>query len=209
MKENSLISRIPLWGKVAPLIAAMAALAMITTGAGITGDNPVIVQEPVQFGDNSQLLTQDLAVSGDEIFPGDGIKVVRYEDNTRFSATARTYPGDAYTIYLSLDNKSNARVIQRITIDAPDGFRFSGDICGEDTTPAADFATSSEPFEAFLCSGGSSAIELSQETANTFVAGIGAAANASDNNDVIRLNVEILNSVAPGFYTVEILLEQF
>ena len=53
MTMNTL-TRAPVWAKFLSAIVVMAAVAGIPVfGAGITGDNPVKVQEPLTFADTS------------------------------------------------------------------------------------------------------------------------------------------------------------
>ena len=112
MKTQSMLKRIPLWGKVLPLIAVAAGVAVVATGAGITGDNPVKVGEPVTFVSTSTKVTG-------------GAEAVIYNDETSMIVSAETFPNDSYTLELALKNESGADQSQKIMIEAPEGFRFA------------------------------------------------------------------------------------
>ncbi len=103
--------RLPLWGKVVPIIALAAGIAAALVGSGIMGDNLVKVQDPI------------IVVS---VFANDA-EGVTYNDDLSFEATAETYPGEDYDLEIEVENLTDVDQTHRLTLVYPDGFRFSRD----------------------------------------------------------------------------------
>ena len=111
------VRRTQLWGLAVPLVMLASALGALATGSGIGGDNPAVVQE-------SLTLVSGAANAKLVLSSGDATELVVFNQDTSFAGAANTFPGDSYAIKLLLVNASNADVVQRMTIDAPDGFDF-------------------------------------------------------------------------------------
>ncbi len=90
------------------------ALAGIVLAAGIVGDNPVKVQDPVQIEEVGATSGGGTEASG-----------VIYNDKLSFNITSETYPAGSYEIRLRLNNRSEVEQVHRLTFDVPDGFRLS------------------------------------------------------------------------------------
>ena len=52
---------------------------------------------------------------------------INYNDNLSFIATGKVHPGEGFMIRTNLKNHSEVDQKFRITMDAPDGFRFRAD----------------------------------------------------------------------------------
>ena len=180
------LTRLPTWGPALPLVLGASALAALLSGSAVTGDNPAVVQEP---------LTISASTGGARLVLSDGTAtdLVIFNNDTSFAGAAETYPGDSYAIKLLLSNMSNADVIQRMTIDAPEGFTF--DIAGGE------------------------AISVSQEQATTFLIRVDTGTNAdgvltNDNSDQplgdeLRIKIGVGPQVLPGFYRIALDMAQF
>ncbi len=180
------VRRTQLWGLAVPLVMLASALGALATGSGIGGDNPAVVQEALTLV--SGAANAKLVLSS-----GDSTELVVFNQDTSFAGAANTYPGDGYAIKLLLVNASNADVVQRITIDAPDGFGFKVE--------------------------GGSRVSVSQETASTFLVRVSTDADGdgelsnvlsdSPETDELRINVRVGDQVVPGFYRIKVDLAQF
>ncbi len=106
-------TRIPLWGKIIPVMALGAGIVAAIAGSGIMGDNLVKVQEPISVAAVE-------ASSSAGTFTG-----VTYNDDLSFEVTAETYPGDNYDLNIGITNNTSVTQVHRITLDYADGFRFS------------------------------------------------------------------------------------
>ena len=174
MKTASVLKRFPVWWTITSVV--MVAAAMIVVGSGITGDVQVKVQEPVTFksGDGFTRAIQ----SG--IF--DETAVV-YNDNLSVTVTAFSYPGDLFSVELVLINNSDVDQSQLITIQAPDGFRFS-DVTGSGTLPSAV-----------------NILGVAQQSPLEFVYTLDDTASGDSTKDRLAIQVELLPQVVPGWYT--------
>ena len=112
-ESNLKKTRIPLWGKVIPVMALGAGIVAAIAGSGIMGDNLVKVQEPISVAAVE-------ASSSAGTFTG-----VTYNDDLSFEVTAETYPGDNYDLNIGITNNTSVTQVHRITLDYADGFRFS------------------------------------------------------------------------------------
>ena len=186
MKLSVRTTRFPRGRFVLAATIAAAALIALMTGSGISGDNPAVVKPALTIvpgANNAKLVLSS----------GEVTELVVFNQDTNFAGAAETYPGDRYAIKTLLNNSSNADVVQRITIDAPDGFDF--EVVG------------------------GSRVSVSQETANTFLirvstdaSGQGGLTNNIDDGpetDELRIGVRAGGQVGPGFYRIGIDLSQF
>ena len=186
MRSISRVRRMGLWGLAVPVVLLASALGALATGSGIGGDNPAVVQE-------SLTLVPGAANAKLVLSSGDSTELVVFNQDTSFAGAAETYPGDSYAIKLLVINASNADVVQRMTIDAPDGFDFRVE--------------------------GGSRVSVSQETAATFLVRVSTDADGdgeltnvlsdAPETDELRINVRVGDQVVPGFYRIKVDLAQF
>jgi hypothetical protein len=158
------MKKIPLWGKVLPVIAMAIGIAAVVAGSGIAGDVQVKVQEP-------------LDISGADVDDAASTAGVVYNDNLSVTVTAETYPGETFTVDIEVKNNTSVDQDHRLTVTAPDGFRFS-----EGASPG-------------------SAITLTQEEPYVFVFTAKATAAGDEATGAIPIKVEVLPQVAPGWYS--------
>ena len=175
----SILSKLPIWAKVIPVVAAVAGMAII--GAGITGDNAVKVQEPVTFGTASNV--SDGA--------GASATAVIYNDETSYIVSVQTFPGDMYQLQLFLNNESGVTQVHRLTIDAPEGFRFQAGKCSEEIKILAKTLTP------LTCDGGSE-LSVAQESNLVIAYTVDSGADGTTADDVLRIGVEVLPQVVPA-----------
>ncbi len=107
--RKGMFGRIPLWGKVVPIIALAAGIAAAVAGSGIMGDNLVKVQDPIIV---------------DSVFAANA-EGVTFNDALSFEVTAETYPGETYDLEIRVTNRTNVNQTHRLSLVYPDGFRFS------------------------------------------------------------------------------------
>ncbi len=105
--RKGMFGRIPLWGKVVPIIALAAGITAAVAGSGVMGDNLVKVQDPITVE------AVDAGSAG-----------VTYNDNLSFEVTAETYPGETYDLEIDVKNHTSVDQTHRIVLEYPDGFRF-------------------------------------------------------------------------------------
>ncbi len=178
MRSIGMISRVPMWGKVASVGLSATGLTLLATGAGITGDNPIKVQEPVT-------MTSGTSVTGDD----DLLDAVLYNDDTSMSVSAATYPGDTHVVKLELKNHSGVSQAQRLFVESPEGFRFSSELCDGDNADACVSPSDSE-------------LTVAQEDAKSFVfTAASTTGDTSDADDTLYIVVETMPQVAPGYYS--------
>ena len=109
--RRGMFGRLPLWGKVVPIIALAAGITAAVAGSGIIGDNLVKVQDPV--------IVVSVAAAG--------ATGVTYNDDLSFEVTAETYPGESYDLEIEIENLTDVDQTHRLALVYPDGFRFSRD----------------------------------------------------------------------------------
>ena len=176
MRSIGMISRVSMWGKVSTLALSVSGVALLATGAGITGDNPIKVLEPITF-------TAGTEVSGDD----NELSAVLYNDDTSMSVSAATYPGDTHLVKLELKNNSDVTQAQRLFVELPEGFRFSGEVCGGTNADVCVSATE---------------LTVAQEDAKSFVfTAASTTGDTGDADDTLYIVVETLPQVLPGFYS--------
>ena len=107
--RKGMFGRMPLWGKVVPIIALAAGIAAAVAGSGIMGDNLVKVQDPIIV---------------DSVTAG-GATGVTFNDDLSFEVTAETYPGETYDLTIGVTNLTGVAQTHRLSPVYPDGFRFS------------------------------------------------------------------------------------
>ncbi len=170
MRAGSFFKRVPLWGKAVSLMALAAGIAAAVAGSGIMGDNLVKVQDPI---------TVVTAEAG-------GAVGVTFNDDLSFEVTAESYPGDAYILMVQVENETSVDQTHRLTLDYPDGFRFS---TSTDITACSSL-------------GQGAGITLTQENPNAFVFTATTAADGTGTTGEMEICVEILPQVLPGWYTI-------
>ncbi len=107
--RKGMFGRIPLWGKVVPIIALAAGITAAVAGSGIMGDNLVKVQDPI-------IVASVVAA---------GSTGVTFNDALSFEVTAETYPGETYNLTIGVTNLTSVNQTHRLSLVYPDGFRFS------------------------------------------------------------------------------------
>ena len=162
-----------MWSKVASLPLSVSGVALLATGARVTGDNRIKVLEPITF-------TAGTEVSGDD----NELSAVLYNDDTSMSISAATYPGGTHLVKLELKNRSDVTQAQRLFVESPEGFRFSGEVCGGPNADARVSATE---------------LTVAQEDAKSFV--FTAASTTGDTDDTLYIVAETLPQVLPGCYS--------
>ena len=116
-----------------------------------------------------------------------GNSAVIYNDDTTMMASGGTFPGAEHAVQLQLKNNSNVKQAAVLYIDAPDGFRFSAQLCG---------GPNSQP-----CVSGSN-LTIAQESANTFLyTAEPTTGDMGDADDSIFIMVKTLSHVEPGFHS--------
>ena len=155
MKARSFFKRVPLWGKAVSMMALAAGIAAAVAGSGIMGDNLVKVQDPI--------IVDSVTAAGST--------GVTFNDDLSFEVTAETYPGEGYDLTIGVTNLTDVAQTHRLTLDYPDGFRFSRD--------AGDQG---------------SGMVLTQEDPTNFVFTLTADTTAS-----MVIAVEVLPQVLPGW----------
>ncbi len=155
------------------LLVIAAAGGLAAFASGITGDNAVKVNIPVTLQGGAGMTNAG------------GNDAVIYNDGTSMTASAEAYPGDSYDIELVLINNSEINQPQRISILAPDGFRFSN-------------ATAASAVNV---------IGVAQEDAHHFVYTVDSDAAGHTTFDRMQLQVDVLPQVVPGFYSISLSTE--
>ena len=68
---------------------------------------------------------EPLEITGADIDDATSTAGVTYNDDLSVTVTAETYPGETFTVDIEVTNNTSVEQDHRLTIVAPDGFRFS------------------------------------------------------------------------------------
>ena len=175
--RKGMFGRMPLWGKVVPIIALAAGIAAAVAGSGIMGDNLVKVQDPIIV---------------DSVTAG-GATGVTFNDDLSFEVTAETYPGETYDLTIGVTNLTGVAQTHRLSLVYPDGFRFSRVQVDQG---AGMVLTDGFRFSRVQVDQGAGMV-LTQEDPSNFVFTVDADTTAS-----MEIDVEVLPQVLPGWYTI-------